>query len=130
MQQRALSAWAVMATQPGWAQVVPTSTAAVECAKAANGEYWEEVITDLRAHGNMACFTSKFATCILRDEGDELCAVSYAGSDYRRGLQDLREAAKAAGFLTIRLHTDDPRIIRYWKALGITPNEFIYRETL
>ena len=59
------SVWSVFDTRPGWRRVRWFDERAYACAKAANGEYWEETITELKEFDFVECFQTPHGVTIL-----------------------------------------------------------------
>lgn len=128
--RQTLNVWEIFETIPGW-QALPFNDVRVRrAAQAANGKFWQEVVQDVARDPAMCAFNTPFGDVIFRDECDELCVVSFLGHDYQEAIAALKSAATAAGFASWRMHTDKESILRYWRKMGITPTEYIYREEL
>lgn len=125
-----MSVWDVISTRPNWERIGPADGRAKDAAKAANGQYWFEVLADVRHDPNTAAFNTPYGVCILRDEGDEVCVVSFLGHSYGDAFEELRAVCIETGWDTFRIHTDNQAILRYWRKLGMVPTEYIYRETV
>lgn len=129
-QRQTLNVWETFASIEGW-DILPFNDLRVRrAARAANGEYWQEVVEDVAKLPSYCAYHTPFGDVIFRDEGDELCVVSFNGHDYAHAISALERAAKSAGFVSWRMHTDKESILRYWRKMGIVPTEYVYRGVL
>lgn len=112
-----------------WERLSPRDPAALAAVRAANGAYFRFIEAELR-DGTAAAYRTRFGVTVIRDEGDQLCVVSFEGERYGDAVTYLRHCAKAAGWSSFRMHCDKSSIVRLWRKHGIQPTEYIYEETL
>ena len=125
-----MNVWDVASSRPGWTRLAHSALGVAEAARAANGQYWREHVQAVQIGHDTAAFNTPYGVCILRDEGDELCVISFNGHSYAKAFEELRALCRETGWQTFRAHTDKESILRYWRKMGITPSEYIYREAV
>ena len=112
-----------------WPRLSAFDPLVLDCLTRANGEWAGEIQAQI-IQGECVAVLTEFGVAVFRDEGDECCAVSYAGSNYAGILAEWMQRLKGSKFTSFRIHSDNPAMVRMWRKLSIKPNEWVFRGTV
>lgn len=114
----------------GWLRLSGQHPDVIQCAKLANGQWWQEILGRVNA-GECEAYSTPYGTLIIEKDFPEFVLVGFHGERIGEALGYVTELVKQTGqFEFIRFHTESPGVLRLWRKAGIVPTEFIARINL